>query len=133
MWSALVEANMGRNRSDSTLAMHASPRCGAKTRSGKPCASPAVNGKRRCRMHGGAPGSGAPLGNRNAFKHGRYTKTAILQRREVRNLIRFLTKYPLNKDWGEDVQMPELPFSAHIALEEQRIRNASGLLNPNAR
>ena len=30
------------------------PRCGAKTRKGTPCRSPAVNGKRRCRMHGGA-------------------------------------------------------------------------------
>jgi hypothetical protein len=37
--------------------------CGAKTRSGKPCMSPAVNGKMRCRMHGGAAGSGAPRGN----------------------------------------------------------------------
>lgn len=32
---------------------HAAPRCGARTRSGSPCASPAMaNG--RCRMHGGA-------------------------------------------------------------------------------
>jgi hypothetical protein len=36
--------------------MLASPRCGAKTRSGKPCMSPAVRGKKRCRMHGGARG-----------------------------------------------------------------------------
>jgi hypothetical protein len=27
-------------------------------------------------MHGGAPGSGAPLGNQNALKYGRYTKEA---------------------------------------------------------
>ena len=33
---------------------HLSPRCGAKTRSGMPCKSPAVKGKKRCRMHGGA-------------------------------------------------------------------------------
>ena len=45
-------------------------RCGAKTRKGTPCQSPAVNGNRRCRMHGGAKGLGAPLGNQNAFKHG---------------------------------------------------------------
>jgi hypothetical protein len=30
----------------------------------------------RCRMHGG-PSPGAPKGNRNAFKHGRYTIEAI--------------------------------------------------------
>lgn len=41
----------------------------------------------RCRMHGGkAPG--APKGNRNAFKHGRYTARAIATRREVAALIR---------------------------------------------
>ena len=28
-------------------------RCGARTRSGSPCGSPIVNGKKRCRMHGG--------------------------------------------------------------------------------
>jgi hypothetical protein len=50
--------------------MLSSPRCGAKTRLGKPCNSPAVRGKKRCRMHGGAPGSRAPPGNQNALKHG---------------------------------------------------------------
>jgi hypothetical protein len=39
-------------------------------------------------MHGGAPGSGAPPGNKNAFKHGLYTRDAIAQRRQVRQLIR---------------------------------------------
>jgi hypothetical protein len=38
--------------------MRSSRRCGAKTRLGKPCNSPAVAGKFRCRMHGGAKGSG---------------------------------------------------------------------------
>ena len=65
-----------------------SPRCGAKTRRGTPCKSPAVQGKRRCRMHGGAPGSGAPLGNKNALKHGLYTKEAIAERKVIRQLIR---------------------------------------------
>jgi hypothetical protein len=47
-------------------------RCGATTRSGTPCRSPAVTGRRRCRMHGGAPGSGGPKGRRNGnYKHGR--------------------------------------------------------------
>jgi uncharacterized protein YjcR len=68
--------------------MLVSRRCGAKTRSGKPCRSPAVQGKKRCRMHGGAPGSGAPRGNQNARKHGLYTKAAIEERRQLRALIR---------------------------------------------
>jgi hypothetical protein len=53
------------------------PRCGARTRNGSPCRLPPMTGKSRCRMHGGAPGSGAPRGNRNALKHGRYSATAI--------------------------------------------------------
>jgi uncharacterized protein YjcR len=68
--------------------MLSSPRCGAKTRSGKPCMSPAVHGKKRCRMHGGAPGSGAPRGNQNALKHGLYTREAIEERRQLRVLMR---------------------------------------------
>jgi hypothetical protein len=39
-------------------------RCGAKTRAGHPCRQAAVKGRTRCRMHGGAKGSGGPRGNR---------------------------------------------------------------------
>jgi uncharacterized protein YjcR len=68
--------------------MLASPRCGAKTRTGRSCKSPSVQGKKRCRMHGGAPGSGAPRGNKNALKHGLYTREAIEERRQLRALMR---------------------------------------------
>jgi len=44
------------------------PRCGARTRKGTNCRCPAVAGRKRCRMHGGAPGSGAPPGNVNALR-----------------------------------------------------------------
>jgi hypothetical protein len=71
-----------------TGSMLSSPRCGAKARSGKPCRSPAVQGKKRCRMQGGAPGSGAPRGNTNALKHGLYTREAIAQRRQLSELMR---------------------------------------------
>jgi hypothetical protein len=67
--------------------MLASPRCGAKIRSGGLCGSPAVRGKKRCRMHGGAPGSGAPRGNRNARKHGLFTKDAIAERKRIQALL----------------------------------------------
>ena len=67
--------------------MLASPRCGAKTRSGGSCRSPAMRGKRRCRMHGGAPESGAPRRNRNARKHGRFTKAAIAERKRIQALL----------------------------------------------
>ena len=77
-------ANHPRN----TRPMRSSLRCGAKTRSGRPCMAPAVSRKKRCRMHGGAPGSGAPKGNQNALKSGLYTREAIAERRTVRDLIR---------------------------------------------
>ena len=38
-------------------------------------------------MHGGAAGSGAPRGNSNAIKHGRYTRKALEERRYVRTLL----------------------------------------------
>ena len=68
--------------------MNQAPRCGARTRNGKPCQSPAVNGRRRCRMHGGAVGSGAPVGNKNALRHGWYTAEATARRRQLSDLIR---------------------------------------------
>ena len=65
-----------------------SPRCGARTRSGGACRAPAVRGKARCRMHGGAAGSGAPRGNRNALKHGVFTKEARERRARLCKLMR---------------------------------------------
>jgi hypothetical protein len=67
--------------------MLASRRCGAKTRTSGACRSPAVSGKKRCRMHGDAPGSGAPKANRNAHKHGRFTRDAIAERRQIQALL----------------------------------------------
>ena len=78
---------MMRQHQRNTGPMLASLRCGAKTRSGKPCQSPTVHGKGRCRMHGGAPGSGAPRGNKNAQKHGLYTREAIAERKSLRSLV----------------------------------------------
>jgi hypothetical protein len=42
----------------------------------------------RCRMHGGKS-PGAPKGNKNAWKHGRYSVEAITLRRLVQVLTRF--------------------------------------------
>jgi glucans biosynthesis protein len=39
-------------------------------------------------MHGGAAGSGAPRGNKNALKHGQSTREAIEVRRRLRALLR---------------------------------------------
>ena len=63
------------------------PRCGARTRAGSPCKAPRIRGRPRCRMHGGALGSGAPVGNLNAWKHGEYGARAIIERRAARLLL----------------------------------------------
>jgi hypothetical protein len=82
----------------SNLAMHRSNRCLARTRSGKPCQSPAmVNG--RCRMHGGLS-PGAPKGNRNAWKHGLYSAEAIARRRRVSDLLR-RAQALLSENWRD--------------------------------
>jgi hypothetical protein len=65
------------------------PRCGARTRSGQSCRSPALKGRARCRMHGGARGSGGPTGARNGnYRTGRYTKENTAAMQSVRRLLR---------------------------------------------
>ena len=39
-------------------------------------------------MHGGAKGTGAPVGNENALKHGMYTRESLEFRKHVRDLLR---------------------------------------------
>ena len=63
-------------------------RCGARTRGGRPCLNHPIRWRQRCRLHGGAPGTGAPRGNGNAVKHGRTTATALAARRTIARLIR---------------------------------------------
>lgn len=43
-------------------------------------------------MHGGAAGSGAPIGNRNAWQHGEYGGTAKVQRQAARVLLAYLRR-----------------------------------------
>lgn len=50
------------------------------------CHAPAVRGKSVCRMHGA--GGGAPLGNKNARRHGRYGRESIEMRRALAELMR---------------------------------------------
>ena len=62
-------------------------RCGAKTRSGKPCQRIGNRRNGRCKLHGG--NAGAPSGKRNgAWRHGNQTKEAKAQRLMVRTLLR---------------------------------------------
>ena len=69
------------------LPMHLSPRCGARTRSGKACQSGAMpNG--RCRMHGGSSPGGARGRANGAYRDGRFTCDALLFKRLVGTLNR---------------------------------------------
>jgi len=83
-----IDQNQRINPMQSKLPMHLSLRCGARTRSGSQCRSPAMpNG--RCRMHGGKS-PGAPKGNKNSLKHGHYAAEAIRRKREVGALLRVM-------------------------------------------
>jgi hypothetical protein len=56
----------------------------------QPCRSPATK-KGRCRLHGGASGSGGPPGKRNGqFRHGERTKAAIAEQRKFSALLKML-------------------------------------------
>jgi hypothetical protein len=46
-----------------------------------------VRGKKRCRMHGSAAGSGAPTANQNARRRGLFTRDAIAERRRIQTLL----------------------------------------------
>ena len=65
------------------LHAQAAVRCGARNRAGKPCLSPAMKNRRRCRLHGGAS-PGAPRGEGNGmWRHGLRSIEAIERRREM--------------------------------------------------
>lgn len=64
------------------------PRCGATTRGLTSCKSPAVRGKVRCRMHGGASGTGARKGNQNALKDGLHSELEKNYISRVRDCIK---------------------------------------------
>ena len=62
-------------------------RCGAKTRSGVPCAKFPMEGKRRCRLHGGLSTGPKTAAGREAIsaantKHGRYKNWREKQAKE---------------------------------------------------
>ena len=68
-------------------------RCGAKTRAGQPCKNPVVAGRKKCRMHGGAAGSGAPRGEQHGrYIHGQFSKAYVEKRRRQRGELKVILK-----------------------------------------
>jgi hypothetical protein len=77
---------MNRDLSQRLAQMNDTPRCGARARSGAPCACPAMpNGK--CRIHGGLS-TGAPRGTANGnYRDGYWTREAVEERKFIRSLV----------------------------------------------
>ena len=76
------------NNGDKPLDLRTLPRCNAKAKSsGKRCGNPAMKGKKVCYLHGGKS-KGAPIGNRNALKHGNFTAEAFKRRYYLRMLLK---------------------------------------------
>ncbi len=63
--------------------------CGAKTRVGSPCQKPPLQGKERCRLHGGLSLQGSSHPN---YRHGNRSKARIEKVRQDRNRLRLLAR-----------------------------------------
>ena len=69
--------------------------CAAKTRSGAPCQKHSLDGKTRCRLHGGLSLLGEQHPN---YRHGRRSKAYIENARRVRAELRLFEQ--LGKQYG---------------------------------
>jgi len=93
--------------------------CGARTRTGRPCRRPKALDRSRCRLHGGAPGSGAPSGDRNGrYKEGEHTNEVKAERRWVWRVVAAAE--------GKTTEMKELmvPAVQEILAEQAPVRRA---------
>jgi hypothetical protein len=70
--------------------------CGARSKQNehRPCRQPAMRDKKRCRLHGGkSTGPKTPEGREriaeSKFKHGMYTKAAMMERRYMRMMMQW--------------------------------------------
>ncbi len=72
----------------------------------------------RCRMHGGKS-PGAPKGNKNALKHGRYTADAIAKRREIATLLRAMKMLTRAAGEGESASLGTTTGTSRGALAPQ--------------
>jgi len=76
------------NNGNKPLDLRTLPRCYATAKStGRRCGNPAMKGKMVCYIHGGKS-KGAPIGNRNALKHGNFTAEAFERRYYLRMLLK---------------------------------------------
>jgi uncharacterized protein YjcR len=52
------------------------------------CRNPAMEGSAVCVVHAGLAKPGAPMGNKNAEKHGHYSQRALQEEKEAREYAR---------------------------------------------
>jgi hypothetical protein len=96
----------------SSVQFQTARQCGARTKSGQPCRSPATK-KGRCRLHGGASGSGGPPGERNGqYRHGERTKAAIAEQRKCAGTIEGQAGRRLDSEQFRSTQGPAGRFRA---------------------
>src|SRR5260370_30464001 len=76
-----------RRQNQQPVQFQTARQCGARTKSGQPCRSPATK-KGRCRLHGGASGSGGPSSERNGqYRHGERTKAPIAEAHKINPML----------------------------------------------
>ncbi len=89
--SRTLEIKPMERTTNEPLSLRTTPRCGARRRDGAPCQRPRSKGKTRCKLHGGAQGTGAPRGEANGrYRHGLLTAEAIEERRLLASLVKQL-------------------------------------------
>jgi hypothetical protein len=95
--------------------------CGAKTRFG-PCQQACEPNRGRCRLHGGARGSGAPSGAKNGrFVGGNHTKEAKAERRWVRTVLGGVTEKVAMQDFSINGTRQRPCASAIVDKQGQRV------------
>lgn len=91
--------------------------CGARTRSGAPCKRAPMEGKRRCKLHGGAS-TGPRKGSRNAAKPGSlYSAYLTAEERKVANSLTLGSV-------DEEIRLTRIRLMRALRLEEERADTA---------
>jgi hypothetical protein len=87
--AAEIEGNPTKERSMAAArrVLALLPKCDAKTRAGTPCQRPPNRGSKRCRLHGGAKGSGRPPTS------GRWTKATAQAYERARLLLALVKRF----------------------------------------
>lgn len=95
--SSETAVNPMKRESREPLSLRLALRCGARNRAGNPCQRAASKGKTRCRLHGGAAGSGAPKGRaKGRYQHGKFTCEALEVRAMIREMVREMRAFAVS-------------------------------------